>query len=48
VQETTGSTVSPEPVNAAVVLQGADLDALADDPTNLAEDLAALAGPPPD
>jgi hypothetical protein len=47
VQETFGSTVNPEPANnaSAVVLQGADLDALADDPTNLAEDLQALAGP---
>src|SRR5215831_9101179 len=47
VQETFGSTVSPETAKnaSAVVLQGSDLDALADDPTNLAEDLQALAGP---
>jgi hypothetical protein len=47
VQETTGSTVSPEPANnaSALVLRGDDLQALADDPTDLAADLQALAGP---
>ena len=47
VQETAGSTVSPEPASnaSAIVLRGEDLQALSDDPTDLAEDLQALAGP---
>lgn len=47
VSETSGSTVSPDPANnaSAIILRGEDLDALADDPTNLAADLEALAGP---
>jgi hypothetical protein len=40
-------TVSTEAANnvSATTLKGADLDALADDPEDLADDLAALAGP---
>lgn len=47
VQESTGPTLSVEPsANAsALVLKGADLDALPDDPEDLAADLQALAGP---
>ncbi len=43
----TQSAVSTDPSNnaSAVVLSGADLDALSDDPTNLEADLQALAGP---
>jgi hypothetical protein len=38
-------TVDPSANANATVLRGADLDALADDPTDLAADLQALAGP---
>src|SRR5262249_44847879 len=42
-----GPQVSVEPDNnaGALVLRGADLDALSDDPDDLAADLQALAGP---
>ena len=42
-----GAQVSVDPDNnaAALVLRGADLDALSDDPDDLAADLQALAGP---
>jgi hypothetical protein len=47
VEETAGSTVTPEPSNnaSAVILRGDDLQALSDDPTDLQSDLEALAGP---
>lgn len=47
VSAASGSTITPEPSDnaSAIVLSGADLDALADDPTDLAADLQALAGP---
>ena len=47
VEDTAGPSVSTEAsANAsAVVLRGADLDALSDDPDDLAADLQALAGP---
>src|SRR5258708_1913162 len=47
VQENTGPTVSTEASNnaSAIILRGSDLDALADNPTDLAADLQALAGP---
>lgn len=47
VAESGGPAVSTEASNnaSAVVLQGADLDALSDDPDDLAADLQALAGP---
>jgi hypothetical protein len=47
VQESGAPSVSVESTNnaSAVVLRGADLDALSDDPDDLAADLAALAGP---
>lgn len=47
VADTGGATVSTEASNnaSAVALQGADLDALSDDPDDLAADLQALAGP---
>ncbi len=47
VQESGAPTVSTDSSNnaSAVVLTGADLDALSDDPDDLAADLAALAGP---
>jgi hypothetical protein len=38
-------TTDPSTNASAVVLRGEDLDALSDDPTNLADDLQALAGP---
>ena len=45
--DTGGSTVSTEPENnaGAVVLKGGDIDALPDDPDDLAAALQALAGP---
>ncbi len=47
VQDTVGQTVSTDAASnaSALVLRGKDLDALADDPDDLAADLAALAGP---
>ncbi|MGP0075610.1 MAG: carboxypeptidase regulatory-like domain-containing protein [Bryobacteraceae bacterium] len=47
VQETTSPTVSTDPSNnaGALVLRGDDLQALSDDPDDLASDLQALAGP---
>src|SRR5208337_5156701 len=47
VQETTGPTVTTDPSNnaGALVLRGDDLQALSDDPDDLASDLQALAGP---
>src|SRR5579863_3260204 len=47
VEESGGPAVSTESSNnaSAVVLRGADLDALSDDPDDLAADLQALAGP---
>ncbi len=47
VQENGGPAVSLDAANnaSAVILRGADLDALSDDPDDLAADLAALAGP---
>jgi hypothetical protein len=47
VAESGGPAVSTESSNnaSAVVLRGADLDALSDDPDDLAADLQALAGP---
>lgn len=49
VEEKSGPTVSAEAANnaSAVVLSGSDLDALSDNPEDLAADLQALAGPPP-
>ena len=47
VQEVTGPAVSTDPAQnaGALVLRGADLDALSDDPDDLQADLEALAGP---
>jgi hypothetical protein len=47
VEEKSGPTVSTEAANnaSAVVLSGSDLDALSDNPDDLAADLQALAGP---
>ncbi len=47
VQENSGPALSTDSSNnaSAVVLTGADLDALSDDPDDLAADLQALAGP---
>ena len=47
VQENTGPSVSVDPAQnaGALVLRGADLDALSDDPDDLQADLEALAGP---
>jgi uncharacterized membrane protein YgcG len=47
VQDQAGAQVSTEPSNNAgqLTLQGADLDALSDDPDDLQSDLEALAGP---
>jgi hypothetical protein len=47
VADTADASVSVDPSNnaGATVLRGHDLDALADDPTNLESDLQALAGP---
>src|SRR5271166_4148338 len=47
VRENAGPSVSTDSASnaSALVLQGADLDALADDPNDLQEDLQALAGP---
>jgi hypothetical protein len=47
VEESPGITVSTDPSNnaTAMVLKGTDLEALADDPDDLAADLQALAGP---
>jgi hypothetical protein len=47
VEDTGGPTVSTDAANnaSAMVLRGADLDALPDDPDDLAEALQALAGP---
>src|SRR5258708_37503306 len=47
VQENVGPTVSTDPSQnaGALVLRGADLDALSDDPDDLQADLEALAGP---
>jgi hypothetical protein len=47
VQENTGPTISVDPSQnaGALVLRGADLDALSDDPDDLQSDLQALAGP---
>lgn len=40
-----GISVDPQSAVGAIVLRGADLDALSDDPDDLAADLQALAGP---
>lgn len=47
VQETSGPALTTDSSNSAsaVVLRGPDLEALSDDPDDLAADLAALAGP---
>jgi hypothetical protein len=47
VEEDAGPTVSTEATNnaSATVLRGTDLDALSDNPNDLADDLQALAGP---
>src|ERR1051326_1453901 len=47
VQEQSNNTVTLDPSNnaGAIVLKGEDLDALSDDPDDLAQDLQALAGP---
>jgi hypothetical protein len=47
IQDNAGPTVTTDPANnaSALVLQGDDLQALSDDPTNLQADLEALAGP---
>ena len=47
VQENSGAALSTESANnaSALVLRGKDLEALADDPEDLASDLQALAGP---
>lgn len=47
VQETSGPSLTTDSSSSAsaVVLRGADLDALSDNPDDLAADLAALAGP---
>jgi hypothetical protein len=47
VQETAGPAVNTDPANnaGALVLRGNDLQALSDDPDDLAADLQALAGP---
>jgi len=47
VQEQTNNQISLDPSNnaGAIVLKGEDLDALSDDPDDLAQDLQALAGP---
>jgi len=47
VQDNTGPTVTTDPSNnaGALVLRGDDLQALSDDPDDLASDLQALAGP---
>ncbi len=47
VEENTGPTVTPDPANnaTALVLRGEDLQALSDDPDDLAAELQALAGP---
>ncbi len=47
VQDQAGQTVSADPSNnaSALVLRGSDLEALADNPDDLAADLQALAGP---
>jgi carboxypeptidase family protein len=47
VQENSGPSVSVDPTSnaGALVLRGADLDALSDDPDDLQADLQALAGP---
>ena len=47
VQETAGQALSTDSSSSAgaVVLRGADLEALSDDPDDLAADLSALAGP---
>ena len=47
VQDTSGPALTTDSSNnaSAVVLRGADLDALSDDPDDLAADLSALAGP---
>ena len=47
VQENTGPTVSVDPSQnaGALVMRGADLDALSDDPDELQSELQALAGP---
>src|ERR1017187_138844 len=47
VQDTSGQALTTDSSSSAsaVVLRGADLDALSDDPDDLAADLAALAGP---
>src|SRR5207245_5427044 len=46
-QEAAGTALSTDSSNnaSAVVLRGAELEALSDDPDDLAADLAALAGP---
>jgi Carboxypeptidase regulatory-like domain len=43
--ETSGLSLSPEESAGAIVIKGADLDALPDDPDEMAEALQALAGP---
>ncbi len=47
VEENTGPIVTPDPANnaTALVLRGEDLQALSDDPDDLAAELQALAGP---
>jgi hypothetical protein len=43
--QNSGVSVNPEENGSAMVITGADLDALSDDPTELASQLQALAGP---
>src|SRR5258708_24217569 len=47
VQETSGAMITTDPSQnaGALILRGADLDALSDDPDDLQADLQALAGP---
>jgi hypothetical protein len=47
VQEQTNNMISTDPSNnaGALILKGADLDSLSDDPDDLQQDLEALAGP---
>ena len=44
-EDTRGVSVDPDSNAGALVLRGADLEALSDDPDQLAQDLQALAGP---
>ena len=43
--ETQGVSISPDQNASAMVIKGSDLDALSDDPTELQNELQALAGP---